>query len=65
MFSIKFSYDDDQFYDESGNKDEESIRLYTIGILEYIVSEIEDGALYGPIMSKNGNKLGSWEMQYE
>lgn len=66
MFTLKFNYEDDQFYDETGeNYDEESIKVYTIRILEKIVSDIENGAEYGPIMSINGNKLGTWEMQYE
>lgn len=65
MFNIKFSYEDDQFYDENGNKDEESIKIHTIRILEKIASDIENGDEYGAIISINGNKLGEWEMQYE
>ena len=62
MFNIKFSYEDEQFYDENGNKDEELIKIYTIKILEKIVSDIENGNEYGAILSVTGNKIGEWEM---
>ena len=62
MVKIVFDTEDDQFCDENGNKVEEFIKIYTIRILEKIVSDIENWDDYGAIMSVNGNKLGTWEI---
>ena len=60
---IEFTDNDDSFYNDNG-KDDRAVIDFTSKLLEKLMTKIDDGitSTSGPVMSTNGNKLGSYHV---
>lgn len=60
---IEFTTNNDAFNNPCTNEPDNTYKAKECQrILESIITKMENGYMYGPIMDINGNKIGTWEM---